>query len=61
MLYEVITYFEMFGNRAIYHKGWVAGCLHGKLPWQTSGSASFDNDTWELYNIEDDFSRNNFV
>jgi arylsulfatase len=50
-------YFEMFGNRAIYHKGWVAGCLHGKLPWQTSGSASFDNDTWELYNIEDDFSQ----
>jgi len=50
-------YFEMFGNRAIYHKGWVAGCLHGKLPWQTTGSASFDNDTWELYNIEDDFSQ----
>jgi len=50
-------YFEMFGNRAVYHKGWVAGCLHGKLPWQTSGSASFDNDTWELYNIDDDFSQ----
>jgi len=50
-------YFEMFGNRAVYHNGWVAGCLHGKLPWQTSGSASFDNDTWELYNIEEDFSQ----
>jgi arylsulfatase A-like enzyme len=52
-------YFEMFGNRAIYHDGWVAGCLHGKLPWQTAGSASFDNDTWELYDIEKDFSQAN--
>jgi arylsulfatase A-like enzyme len=50
-------YFEMFGNRAIYHDGWVAGCRHGKLPWQTSGSASFDSDTWELYNIDEDFSQ----
>jgi hypothetical protein len=30
---------------------------HGKLPWQTSGSASFDTDTWELYNIDKDFSQ----
>ncbi len=52
-------YFEMFGNRALYHDGWVAGCLHGKLPWQTSGSASFDTDTWELYNIDADFSQAN--
>lgn len=52
-------YFEMFGNRALYHDGWVAGCRHGKLPWQMSGSASFDDDTWELYNIEDDFSQSN--
>lgn len=50
-------YFEMMGNRALYHEGWVAGCLHGKLPWQTTGSASFDNDTWELYDIERDFSQ----
>jgi arylsulfatase len=50
-------YFEMFGNRAIYHNGWVAGCRHGKLPWQTSGSASFKTDTWELYNVDKDFSQ----
>ena len=50
-------YFEMFGNRALYHNGWVAGCRHGKLPWQTSGSASFDSDTWELYNVDKDFSQ----
>jgi arylsulfatase A-like enzyme len=50
-------YFEMFGNRALYHDGWVAGCLHGRLPWQTAGGASFEEDKWELYNIEADFSQ----
>lgn len=53
-------YFEMFGNRALYHDGWVAGARHGKLPWQTSGSSpDFDADTWELYNVEEDFSQAN--
>jgi arylsulfatase len=54
---RVTQYFEMFGNRALYHDGWVAGCLHGRLPWETAGGATFDNDTWELYNIEKDFSQ----
>lgn len=52
-------YFEILSNRALYHHGWVAGCRHGKLPWQTVGSTSFDDDTWELYNIETDFSQAN--
>jgi arylsulfatase A-like enzyme len=42
---RVTQYFEMLGNRAIYHDGWVAGCLHGRLPWLTSGGASFDKDS----------------
>ena len=51
-------YFEMLGNRAIYHDGWVAGARHGKLPWQTAGSnPDFQSDVWELYNIEEDFSQ----
>ncbi|UHQ19512.1 arylsulfatase [Lysobacter sp. KIS68-7] len=54
---RVTQYFEMFGNRALYHDGWVAGCLHGRAPWVTAGSASFDDDKWELYNIEQDFSQ----
>jgi arylsulfatase A-like enzyme len=33
---RVTQYFEMMGNRALYHDGWVAACRHGKLPWQTS-------------------------
>jgi hypothetical protein len=54
---RVTQYFEMLGNRALYHDGWVAGCLHGRLPWLTAGGASFDDDTWELYNIDEDFSQ----
>ena len=27
-------YFEMFGNRAIYHDGWLARTIH-RAPWQT--------------------------
>lgn len=49
-------YFEMFGNRAMYHDGWIACCRHGRLPWETSGTFSFDEDRWELYDIRDDFS-----
>ncbi len=51
-----IQYFEMFGNRALYKDGWIAVCRHGRLPWQNSGSADFDKDTWELYDVSKDFS-----
>jgi arylsulfatase len=50
-------YFEMYGNRGIYHNGWMASCRHGRLPWIGAGSFSWDDDTWELYNIADDFSQ----
>jgi arylsulfatase A-like enzyme len=52
-------YFEMFGNRALYHDGWIAVCRHGRLPWMNQGSADFADDKWELYNIEDHFSEAN--
>jgi arylsulfatase A-like enzyme len=52
-------YFEMFGNRALYHEGWIAVCRHGRLPWLSQGSASFADDTWELYNVDVDFSESN--
>lgn len=50
-------YFEMLGNRAMYSDGWIASCRHGRLPWETAGSFSWDDDKWELYNIVDDFSQ----
>ena len=54
-------YFEMFGNRAVYHQGWVAACRHGRLTWQNAGSFDFDNDKWELYKVDEDFSEYNDV
>ncbi|QYM65643.1 MULTISPECIES: arylsulfatase [unclassified Microbacterium] len=50
-------YFEMLGNRAMYADGWIASCRHGRLPWETSGSYSWDDDVWELYDITHDFSQ----
>lgn len=50
-------YFEMFGNRGLYHDGWMASCRHGRLPWINVGSADFADDMWELYHISEDFSQ----
>ncbi len=48
-------YFEIFGNRAIYHEGWLARTLH-RAPWQTLEQAPLDADTWDLYDVTNDFS-----
>jgi arylsulfatase len=52
-------YFEMFGNRAVYDNGWIATCRHGRLPWENLGSADFEKDEWQLYNLDHDFSEAN--
>jgi arylsulfatase A-like enzyme len=51
-------YFEMFGNRGIYHKGWTAVTKH-KTPWILVGGPmiAFDDDVWELYDTETDWSQ----
>ena len=53
-------YFEMMGNRAIYHEGWVA-CTQHRIPWETGilKLPPFDKDRWELYNVDEDFSQAN--
>jgi arylsulfatase A-like enzyme len=52
-------YFEMFGNRAIYHDGWVA-CTRHSVPWVTNVALpSLKDDVWELYNINEDFTEAN--
>lgn len=48
-------YFEMFGNRAIYRDGWLARTIH-RAPWQTGKQVPLDSDTWDLYNVREDFS-----
>src|SRR5262249_2849035 len=54
-------YFEMVGSRAIYHQGWKATTNH--IGRQLSverelvpGSNNFDDDRWELFNLEQDFA-----
>nr|WP_052305285.1 arylsulfatase [Stackebrandtia nassauensis] len=51
-------YFEMVGNRGIYHEGWTAVTRHG-TPWLMvpDGQRSFDDDVWELYDTATDWSQ----
>jgi arylsulfatase len=53
-------YFEMFGNRGIYHKGWTAVTKHG-TPWVLVGrkTVPLDEDVWELYDTTKDWSQAN--
>ncbi|UFX43933.1 arylsulfatase [Bradyrhizobium sp. 41S5] len=44
-----VQYFEMFGHRGIWADGWKAVTFH-------PGGNPFDQDQWELYNLENDFS-----
>jgi len=48
-------YFEIFGNRAIYHDGWFAGTLH-RAPWEKVPRQKLAEDKWELYDTTKDFS-----
>jgi arylsulfatase A-like enzyme len=52
-------YFEMFGNRGIYHKGWTAVTKH-RTPWETGAGGTipaFDDDVWELYDTTSDWTQ----
>jgi arylsulfatase A-like enzyme len=51
-------YFEMFGNRAIYHDGWYARTIH-RPAWKQKPDTSLKDDSWDLYNSSDDFSLSN--
>src|SRR5437764_7482118 len=53
-------YFEMVGNRAIYHDGWMAATTPPVAPWLLGAKMPELGDYhWELYNIAKDFSENN--
>jgi arylsulfatase A-like enzyme len=52
---HLTQYFEIFGNRAIYDKGWLAGTVH-RAAWEAKPRATLDKDTWELYDTRADFS-----
>jgi arylsulfatase A-like enzyme len=54
-------YFEMVGNRAIYHDGWIASTTPPAAPWLlATGKLTDINDyNWELYHVAEDYSQNN--
>ncbi len=45
-------YFEMFGHRGLWHDGWKAVAYH-------QPGTPFENDQWELYHLDQDFSETN--
>jgi len=47
-----VQYFEMMGNRGIYHDGWTA-CTKHRTPWKVDTPPAFDDDVWELYGPDD--------
>lgn len=52
-----IQYFEVMGNRAIYHKGWTAVTKH-YTPWGDKFTRiPLDEDVWELYNTNEDWTQ----
>ncbi len=59
-----VQYYYVFGNRAIYKDGWKAAAAHAN-PFTSSNTAgknqvpkasNFDDDVWELYNLNEDFN-----
>lgn len=66
----VTQYFEVMGSRGIYHDGWFAGTFGPRTPWMPGLPPGFftddgelawnpDDDVWELYNLDDDWSQSN--
>ena len=63
-------YFEIMGSRGVYHDGWFAGARGPREPWLPGIPKGFfddqgriawspDNDKWELYNLNEDWSQAN--
>ncbi|HEY8969755.1 MAG TPA: arylsulfatase [Puia sp.] len=63
---HVVQHYYIFGSRSIYYNGWKAEAAHHPdnvdfdfKPGQTVADKSFDDDTWELYNLKEDFNERN--
>lgn len=55
---KTVQYFEMYGNRAIYKDGWKAVVNHY---FNASKGNSYDDDVWELYHVDEDYSESRNV
>jgi arylsulfatase A-like enzyme len=59
-------YFEIMGSRALYHDEWLASATGPRLPWVPGLPPGIhewtpDDDTWELYDLANDWSQANDV
>ncbi|MCO8123136.1 arylsulfatase [Stieleria sp. TO1_6] len=57
-------YFEMMGDHAIYHDGWIASTKVIRPPWEIVGPVNqdpFGNVTWELFDLSKDWTQFNDV
>jgi arylsulfatase len=53
-------YFEMMGDHAIYHEGWIASTKVVRPPWVVAGPVNqdpFNKVTWELYDLTKDWTQ----
>ncbi len=57
---HTVQYFEMFGNRGVYKDGWLARTIH-RAAWLTKPPLTLEEDVWDLYNCNEDFSLSNNV
>jgi arylsulfatase len=57
-------YFEMMGQWALYHDGWLLSTKVNRAPWQAFGEANPDplnNQVLELYDLNTDFSQSHNI
>ncbi|MBL7874459.1 MAG: arylsulfatase [Cyclobacteriaceae bacterium] len=59
-----MQFFDIMGSRGLYHDGWFASAFGLRIPWQPglppkAATWNPEEDTWELYNIEKDWSQAN--
>jgi arylsulfatase len=62
---HTLQHYYIFGARSIYSNGWKAGAAHhpdfidfttAQAAGKSLPPANYDNDVWELYNLNDDFN-----
>jgi arylsulfatase len=60
---HLVQHYYIFGSRSIYYNGWKAAAAHRPdnidfdfKPGEKVADKSFDEDVWELYNLNEDFN-----
>ena len=57
-------YFEMLGQWAMYHEGWLMSTKVDRAPWDVFGPANTDplnNQVFQLYNLNTDFTQSDDI